>query len=85
MACYGGIKTYHLIHLDFRKDTAEIFEYQKDRRYTSNQAWNVIHHTEPVERIPMKRCATMFTYDKILKNKGYDEKHCDRYMTFDIS
>lgn len=82
---FGGIKKYRLIHLDFGKRTYSIFEYERDRRLTANQAWEMIRKTEPIITEKLEAKATIFEYENIIKKMGYNEKHCDRYMTFAVS
>ena len=79
---YGGIKKYHLIHLDFSKNIYCIYEYEKDRRLTANQAWHMIHHTEPSIKDKLSNRSTIFDYFSIIEKLGYEEKYCDRYCTF---
>ncbi len=82
---FGGIKEYHLVHLNFDKNTYSIYTYQKDRRLTANQAWEMIRHSEPEKTGPISNHDTIFKYYDILKEFGYIEKYCDRYMTFRCS
>ncbi len=82
MAAFGGIKTYHLIHLDFKNRVYNVFEYERDRRLTASNAWKMIYHTEPVISEKLPAYATIMDYFGIIEKLGYDEKHCDRYATF---
>jgi len=79
---FGGIKTYHLIHLDFRTDEYFIFQYQKDRRLTANQAWKFIRQDKPVSVGKLSSKATIDTYYNIIEEKAFNIKYCDRYTTF---
>lgn len=79
---FGGIKKYYLIHLDFHNDMYQIWEYEKDRRLTSNQAWRMIRYAEPILSGKLNRYDTVFKYEEILREFCYDKKYCDRYCTF---
>ena len=82
---YGGIKEYHLIHLDFGKNICGIYHYLKDRRLTASQAWQIIHKTEPDLKIRMSNHDTISFFDKAVNDLNYDVKRCDRYMTFKVT
>lgn len=81
---FGGIKTYHIIFLDFSKSEYKVFKYEKDRRYTAKQAWNVILHelNEIVKIGKLPADATIFTYNDIVNELQLNIKYCDRYMKF---
>jgi hypothetical protein len=79
---FGGIKNYHLIRLDFSKDVYEVYPYQKDRRFTANQAWQHIYNHKPNITGKLAPNATIATYGELVEKLGYDPKYCDRYMTF---
>ena len=82
---FGGIKQYYLIHLDFDKRVYRVFNYERDRRLTANKAWEMIRHGNPVLVEELRPYATIFDYYDIIEKLGYNEKYCDRYMTFAIS
>lgn len=80
---FGGAKNYHIIHLDFTKHEFNIYEYEKDRRLTANQAWTLIHSNEqPIEKGQLKQRDTIDKYWEIIEERNYSSKHCDRYMSF---
>lgn len=79
---FGGIKTYHLIYLDFSTREYFIFEYRKDRRFTARQAWLFIRNNTPVSNGKLKPGDTIEKYFYIVDENGFNLKHCDRYMTF---
>ena len=81
---FGGIKIYNLVYLDFSRMEYKVFKYEKDRRYTSKQAWNVIDHDSDslVKLGKLSPNATMFTYEDIVSELQLNIKYCDRYMRF---
>lgn len=79
---FGGIKVYHLIHLDFGKRVYSVFQYEKDRRLTANQAWKMIRQSNPILTDKLGVKSTIEDYYQIIEKLGYNEKYCDRYMTF---
>ena len=82
---YGGIKEYHLIHLDFSKLSCDVYHYLRDRRLTSHCAWLYIRDNKPSLQFRMSNHDHIGFYDKVIKDMGYEEKRCDRYMTFNIN
>lgn len=80
---FGGIKEYHLIHMDFVKYEFSIYKYEKDRRLTANQAWNLIHSDiQPIEKGKLKQGDTIEKYFTMVEERNYSIRHCDRYMSF---
>lgn len=79
---FGGIKVYHLIHLDFNKNQYRVFKYEKDRRLTSKQAWNFMFENKPVKIDDFPVNANIDDYQRIVNELDFNIKYCDRYMTF---
>lgn len=79
---FGGIKKYHLIRMNFNEGIYQVYSYEKDRRFTAKQAWQHIYNQKPILVGQLKPDATIFTYDDLVKEFGYEPKYCDRYMTF---
>lgn len=81
-------KTYYLVHIYFGKsdedNTYVVYQYQKSRRLTANQAWQSIHQAQlPIfSSGKLSKQATVFTYFDIIQKLNLDEKTCDRYCTF---
>lgn len=86
-----NLKTYVLVHLNFKNKTLETFVYEKDRKLTTKQAWNKIHNEKPTNIYQMAQLSqnpTIDTYWKYLNIIGVSDqeakKYYSRYMTFDI-
>jgi len=80
---FGGIKKYHIVHLDFTIHEFSIYEYEKDRRLTANQAWALIRgNLQPIEKGQLNQRDTINRYWDIIEERNYSSKHCDRYMSF---
>jgi len=80
---FGGIKKYHIVHLDFQKLEFSIYEYEKDRRLTANQAWALIRSkVQPIEKGRLKQRDTIENYWQIIEERNYPDKRCDRYIAF---
>lgn len=79
---YGGIKEYHILHLDFSKNVCNVFHYMKDRRLTARVAWDIISTAEPDLQFGMSNHDTILFYDKVINDMNYERKRCDRYITF---
>jgi len=81
---FGGIKIYHLILLDFSRNEYKIFKYEKDRRYTAKQAWNVIYSEADtfIKSEKLSSNANIDDYGKIVDELKLNLKYCDRYMIF---
>jgi len=80
---YGGIKTYYLIFLDFCNGEYKIYTYEKDRRYTARQAWDVFWHNEDAVYIKIGKLpvhANINYYFDIIGANGLADKYCDRYI-----
>lgn len=82
---YGGIKEYHIIHLDFTKNVCHVFNYLRDRRLTARSAWNYIKEEKPDLKFNMNNHDDVGFYDKVINDMNYDYKRCDRYMTFNVN
>ena len=81
---YGGIKTYHIIILDFWKETYMIFEYQKDRRFTNRQRFNLLYHPtiSPIITGKLKKHDSIQKYNDLIIELGYNEKYCDLMLRY---
>jgi hypothetical protein len=80
---FGGIKTYHLIFLDFSKNEYKVFKYEKDRRYTPKQAWNVIYEDiNCIKSGKLSSGANIDVYNDLIKELSLNIKYCDRHMRF---
>ena len=84
---FGGIKLFRLIFLDFNRGEYKIFEYEKDRRYTANQAWSTIYHKadNAVLSGKLPDNANIDFFKTLVQQNGYNLKRCDRYMRFGIT
>lgn len=79
---FGGVKTYHLVHLDFVNNKYFVFEYQKDRRYTAKQAWQVISEGNCLYEGDLRKRANIIDdYQIVIDKFNLDLKHCDRYSS----
>lgn len=79
---FGGIKIYHLVHLDFVKNKYFVYEYKKDRRYTANQAWKIIKDENFIyEGFLSKNPNIIDDYEIVIDKYNLDIKHCDRYSS----
>jgi hypothetical protein len=80
---FGGIKKYYIVHLDFTTHEYRIYEYEKDRRLTANQAWVLIRSNQrPIDKGQLEKRDTIERYWVIIKERNYSSKHCDRYISF---
>ena len=80
----GKIKIYHLVFLDFGKNEYKIFKYEKGRRYTSKQAWDIIYSESDsfIKLGELSLNANIDSYEEIVEELKLNIKYCDRYMRF---
>jgi hypothetical protein len=79
---FGGVKEYSLVHLNFDKGYYGIYFYEKDKRLTARQAWELIRGKAPNIKGEIGNKANIDTYWKLIDVFGLNPKHSDRYMTF---
>ena len=70
--------------MDFQENIYKIYTYEKDRRYTAKQAWQVFWNNKDgyIKTDALTPRSTIMDYIDIAKEMNIDLKYCGRYMRF---